>query len=204
MGTNATLNPYGITINVEAWIEQRAGGEIDDLAELFSQFDEAITTEHPYGGMDTVPWFIIARAGRDWEYAEGSRIHTATGGDTLELSDDLLIHRYTDPVFGDVAFIAGDRGPRGIGAPTIYADRTTDYGQWFAVGVDIFCPEGHGWRLCGGELTDDEGTCAKPADVFGPDGIVTLDTDIDAETYGDPRIVCSTCAALCDVEMTSL
>lgn len=202
MGENAKLEHDYIEIDTAAWIAGRTGGPLEELTEIFGEF-EASLSEASSLAVEAAPLFATARAGSDWEAAEFAIIATAGGGSTASLSENVKIHRYTDPQYGDVALITVDTR-YGRDETTAYAENPhQDPAAWFDFdAVDIFCPAGHGWMLRGSELVDQGGNCHKPADIFGPEGIVTRDQDDESGESDEYRILCPTCGALCDVELT--
>lgn len=200
MSDGAQIKDGYIEIDTDKWLEERTGGPLDEVTDLYREFDEFVSRQTSLR-LDTVPMFITARCGSEWRDAEFAVIQTPDGGGTVNLSDDMLIHRYIDPIHGPVAFVTTDWQFR-AGYTTAYADSGHDSTEWFSYhDANIYCPAGHGWRFHGEDLTDDTGTYQTTRDVFPGGEIVTWDDGLDSETYGEYRIICPTCGAKCDVSM---
>lgn len=192
-----------IAIDTNAWIAAIAGDPIRDLTDLIQDFDDALR-ESTSLRLPSVELFITARAGTDWQSADHAVITSADGGGIVNLTDDIIIYRYTDPEHGDVALIATD--DHGFSSQfTAYHDTCHDSADWYDFhDVEIHCPDGHGWTLRHGELIDTGGTCHRIEDVFPTRDVLTLDTDPDSPTYDEHRILCPTCGRPCELATPQL
>jgi hypothetical protein len=186
-----------IAINTNLWIAAHVGDKIQDLTDLFEAFDTALSEVRHVGAI-SAELFITARVGPGWRTAEHAIITSARGG-TVNLTDDIVIYRYADPVYGDVALIATeDHGF--TGRFTAYPDSCTDPADWYDFhDVEIHCPAGHSWTLRAGELIDAEGSAHRVEEVFPSRDVVTTDLDLDSASYGEARILCPTCGRHCEL-----
>jgi hypothetical protein len=210
MGHGACLQSDYIEIDAEAWATARAGDPLEDLTDAFQCWEDTLA-QQTTASLDGLALFIAARAGSDWLYAEDAVITVPpdTGDRStpghLSLSATLVVHRYTDPAYGPVAFIEilDSSGTGSWPGPTAHVDDGPEQ-AWHELAVRITCPAGHGWVLADDELVDELGdqTSGRPVGDLFPAGVVTTDTRVDVDTYGEPQIVCPTCASLCEVSLT--
>lgn len=207
--SGAQLVSDHIEVDTDAWLARVTGGRLDELTDVFNQFDQDVLGFTRDDRVDTVQLFITARVGHGWQDRPHAVIQTAGAGAHARLRRSVIIHRYEDPTFGAVAFVAGalwhytgsliSDNPW----PVAYADTAlADPEGWLTFDhVEISCAGGcHRWRVHGPELIDGDGARRDVADVF-PGGVVTTDTDPGSDTYGDSRITCPTCGSECHVRL---
>jgi hypothetical protein len=218
MGNNATIEPGGyVTVDVNAWLDQRTGGPIDELTADLHRWADTHPDSDP--DPDTGTGTAVTPAGRNWtatarswcqdsgfELAEAELIaHIET-----RLDAEVWILRAQAPASGPIAVVGVNNQP-----PAVYADACTDSWYWFdADSVDITCPDGHGWTWSTGrELVTADGSFTTLTVVFGPDLDAPFTPCPHCRAYqtgqrsepcgcgGAPWIICPICGRRCDVEL---
>jgi hypothetical protein len=215
MSDPITVDHEFVHVDTDAWVDQRVGDEHQELTSALSDFGHHERfREYP---MDRLDWMTRAEL---WCAARGFGVDE---GQPIEHDDEVL----TRPV--SILCAATDTREAIVvvsvdgGEPTVYADRTTDPGYWHqADQVDIACTECTDrwtWYLAGDNaLVHGSGVCHESsiADVFGtgdgtpfaPCGACAAVEAGDADAYCDgdhePRIVCPTCGADCQLRLTDV
>jgi hypothetical protein len=198
----ATIDDGYVTVDADAWLEARTGGEIESLTESLSRFIDHYRNQAGQAHHHVSCAVEAYVATVDPHGDDRHDIHMVNYEHTL--TECLSVTTFDHPRYG-ACVVAYESSWSRTGVPRIYRDATMDSGYWYDYDLyEVCCPEGHGFTVNPRDVVDETGS-PRTRDDLWPDGILTCVSDDpthdDHDWHGSYAILCPTCAGCCSVDM---